>query len=55
MKGYQIILLLDGKLHWHWETCSEENAASLLSEARECWRSMIDEGRAVIHTLVIYL
>lgn len=55
MKGYQIILLLDGKLHWHWETCSEENAASLLSQAREYWRYMIDEGRVVIHTLVIYL
>lgn len=55
MKGYQIILLLDGKLHWHWESCSEENTASLFSQARECWRSMIDEGRVVIYTHVIYL
>lgn len=55
MKGYQIIVILDGALNSHWETCSEEVASKLLSEANESWRSMIDEGRVVIHTLVIYL
>lgn len=55
MKGYQIIIIQDGKLLWHWETCSEENAASMLSSVRKCWGHMVDVGRVVIHTLVIYL
>lgn len=55
MKGYQIIVILDGKLNWHWESCSEQLADKMLAGARSRWRSLIDEGRVVIYTHVIYL